>query len=97
MHKLNTSDLLTGHGIASSTGTVGDSYDNALVESVNGLYKTKLIYSQTWAGVTEVEFATMNRVHWWNTKRLHETLGHQTPIEVVNSYNQTHPKELAPI
>lgn len=71
--------LLADHGTASSTGTVGDSYDNALAETVNGLYKTELIYSQTWAGVTQVEFATMNWVHWWNTTRLHEALGHRTP------------------
>ena len=89
--------LLADHGIASSTGTVGDSYDNVLAETVNGLYKTELIYSQTSAGVTEVEFATMNWVHWWNTTRLHEALGHRTPIEVINSYNQTHATELAPI
>ena len=89
--------MLADHGIASSTGTVGNSYDNALDETVNGLYKTELIYSQPWAGVTEVEFATMNWVHWWNTKRLHEALGHRTPIEVVNSYNQTRATELAPI
>lgn len=89
--------MLAEHGIASSTGTVGDSYDNALAESVNGLYKTELIYSQHWAGVTEVEFATMNWVHWWNTKRLHEALGHRTPAEQVNSYNQTRARALAPI
>ncbi|WP_158025199.1 hypothetical protein [Bowdeniella nasicola] len=52
--------MLAEHGIASSTGTVGNSYDNALAQSVNGLYKTELIYSQAWAKVTEVEFATMN-------------------------------------
>ena len=90
-------NMLADHGIASSTGTVGNSYDNALAETVNGLYKTEQIYSQPWAGVTEVEFATMNWVHWWNTKRLHEALGHRTPIEVVNSYNQTRATELAPI
>lgn len=89
--------MLADHGIASSTGTVGDSYDNALAESVNGLYKTELIYSQPWAGVTEVEFATMNWVHWWNATRLHEALGHHTPTEITTTYNQTHPKELAPI
>lgn len=89
--------MLAEHGIASSTGTVGDSYENALAKSVNGLYKIELIYSQHWAGVTEVEFATMNWVHWWNTKRLHEALGHRTPAEEVNSYNQTRARALAPI
>ena len=89
--------LLADHGIASSTGTVGDSYDNVLAETVNGLYKTELIYSQTWARVTEVEFATMNWVHWWNTTRLHKALGHRTPTKIITTYNQTHARQLAPI
>ncbi len=52
--------MLADHGITPSTGSVGDSYDNALAESVNGLYKTELIYSQPWAGLAEVEFATLS-------------------------------------
>ena len=56
-------DKLTDYGIKPSTGTVGDSYDNDLAETVNGLYKTELIYSQTWETLSEVEFATMNWVH----------------------------------
>ena len=54
---------LTDYGIKPSTATVGDSYDNALAETVNGLYKTELIYSQTWETLSEVEFTTMNWVH----------------------------------
>ena len=57
------SEKLADYGIKSSTGTVGDSYDNALVETVNGWYKTELIYSQTWETLSEVEFTTMNWVH----------------------------------
>ena len=58
-------ERLADAGITPSVGTVGDSYDNALAEAVNGLYKTELIYSQpSWAGMAEVEFATMNWVHW---------------------------------
>lgn len=71
-------DMLAKHGIASSTGSIGDSYDNVLAEAVNGLYKTGLIYPRTWAGLTEVEFATMEWVHWWNNTRLHQALGHRT-------------------
>ena len=89
--------LLADHGIRSSTGTVGDSYDNALAETVNGLYKTELIYSQSWAGLAEVEFATMNWVHWWNNERLHQALRHRTPKEVITAYNQTRAKIPAPI
>lgn len=76
-------DRLAEAGIKPSVGTVGDSYDNALAETVNGLYKTELIYSQpAWASVTDVEFATMNWVHWWNTTRIHEALGYRTPSQV---------------
>ncbi|MCT1658366.1 integrase core domain-containing protein, partial [Brevibacterium luteolum] len=77
-------------GITPSVGTVGDSYDNALAETVNGLYKAELIYSQpAWNSLTDVEFATMNWVHWWNTARLHEALGYQTPAEVEAQYAET--------
>ena len=60
---------LAAHGIRSSTGSVGDSHDNSLAETVNGLYKTELIYSQSWRSRSEVEFATMNWVHYWNNHR----------------------------
>lgn len=80
-------EKLADHGIQPFVGTVGDSYDNSLAETVNGLYKTELIYSQPgWRSLTEVEFATMNWVHWWNTGRLHEHLGHQTPAEIEAAY-----------
>ncbi|GAA1369135.1 transposase InsO family protein [Brevibacterium luteolum] len=83
-------ERLADAGIRPSVGSVGDSYDNALAETVNGLYKTELIYSQpAWAGLTEVEFATMNWVHWWNTGRLHEGLGHRTPAEVEAKHFET--------
>lgn len=81
-------DTLTGLGIKASTGTVGDSYDNALAETVNGLYKTELIYTGQWESLAEVEFATLSWVHWWNTARLHQALGYQTPEEVIHTYNQ---------
>lgn len=89
-------EKLAHWGIKPSTGSVGDSYDNALAEAVNGLYKTELIYSQSWASLTEVEFATMNWVHWWNHERLHEALGYRTPSEIITSYNQTRVNKLTP-
>ena len=64
-------EKLADYGIKPSTGRVGDSYDNALAEAINGLYKAELIYSHPWASLTEVEFATLNWVHWWNNHRLH--------------------------
>ncbi len=78
-------------GVQASVGSVGDSYDNAMAETVNGLYKAELIYARpAWPSVTEVEFATMNWVHWWNHDRIHESLNYRTPVEIENAYHQTH-------
>ena len=77
-------------GIASSTGSVGDSYDNALAESVNSSYKNELITNAApWADAFDVEAATFQWVHWWNNKRLHQGLGYQTPAQVQAEYWQT--------
>lgn len=74
-------------GAMPSTGTVGDSYDNALAETVNGLYKAELIRRRgPWRTVEEVELATLEYVWWWNHRRLHEGLGYQTPIETEENY-----------
>ena len=84
------SDALIAAGVKASVGTVGDSYDNALAETVNGLYKTELIYSKRiWDSVSEVELATMGWVHWWNTTRLHEALDYRTPAAVEAAYTHT--------
>ena len=90
-------EKLADYGIKPSTGRVGDSYDNALAEAINGLYKAELIYSHPWASLTEVEFATMNWVHWWNNERLHEALGYRTPADIIDMYNQTRVSELTPV
>ena len=88
-------DALVTAGVTASVGTVGDSYDNALAETVNGLYKTELIYSRpVWETAITVELATMGWVHWRNTARLHEALGYRTPLSVEESY--THPMATAP-
>ncbi|WP_231699875.1 integrase core domain-containing protein [Arcanobacterium phocae] len=68
------------------TGSVGDSYDNALVENVNGSYKNEFIHTRWWADVLEVEIATFEWVNWWNTKRLHQSLNYQTPHEIEQAY-----------
>lgn len=84
-------------GVQASVGSRGDSYDNALAETVNGLYKTELIYRKpAWPSVTEVEFETMRWVHWWNTQRLHEALGYNTPQEYETAYYETRARALAP-
>lgn len=79
-------DRLTAAGITPSTGTVGDSYDNALAENVNGSYKNELINNHRWKDVLEVEIATFEWVTWWNQTRLHQALDYRTPVEVENDY-----------
>jgi putative transposase len=73
-------------GAQPSIGTVGDSFDNALAETVNGLYKTELIYGpaqegKPWKTVADVELATLGWVHWHNTQRLHGYTGDLPPAE----------------
>ena len=76
-------DRIVELGATPSTGTVGDSYDNALAEAVNGLYKTELIRRRgPWRTVEQVELATLEWVWWWNNQRLHGELEYRTPIEV---------------
>lgn len=85
-------------GLTASVGTAGDAYDNALAETVNGLYKTELIYARpAWPSATEVEFETMTWVHWWNTTRVHEALDYQTPTEIEASYHMTQAQALSPV
>ena len=75
-----------------SIGSIGDSYDNALAETINGLYKTELIRGPDqgpWKTVEEVELATLGWVHWYNTERLHGYLGDIPPVEYEeNNYAQ---------
>jgi putative transposase len=66
------SERLADNSIVASVGSKGDSYDNALVESFHGLYKWELIYPKgPWHGLTDVEFATLEYVDWFNHRRLH--------------------------
>ncbi len=77
---------LAEYGMTASTGTVGDSYDNALAENVNGSYKNELINTKAWPGVIDVEIATFEWVTCWNESRLHQTLGYRTPAEVESEF-----------
>ncbi len=80
-------DRIQELGAVPSTGTVGDSYDNALAETINNLYKTELIRQQgPWRTVEQVELATLEWVWWWNHERLHGKLNMRTPIKVEQSY-----------
>lgn len=80
-------DRINELGVTPSTGSVGDSYDNALAEAVNGLYKTELIRRKgPWRTVEQVELATLEYVWWWNNARLHGELDYRTPVEVEEAY-----------
>ena len=75
-------DRLLDAGIEASVGRVGDSYDNALDESINALYKTEVVYHQDrWSGFEEVEIATLTWVSWFNQERIMERLGYLLPCE----------------
>ena len=87
-------ERLAQHGIAASTGTVGDSYDNALAENVNGSYKNELIHTRRWNDVVEVEIATLKWVSWWNETRLHQSLGYRTPVEVETEFWKQNPPQV---
>ena len=73
-------------GIEPSVGSVGDSYDNVLAETINGLFKAEVIHRRSWRTPEEVELATLNWVSWFNNVRLLEPIGHIPPVEAENDY-----------
>jgi putative transposase len=85
------SDRLSDNDIVASVGSRGDSYDNAMAEAFNGLYKWELIYPQgPWTGLDDVEFATLGYVDWFNHRRLHGEItddnSYVTPADFEASY-----------
>ncbi len=80
-------ERLAAAGVERSVGSVGDSYDNALAESINGLYKTEVIYRRgPWRSIDAVEYATLVWVDWFNNRRLLEPLGYVPPAEFEAAY-----------
>ena len=80
-------ERLTEAGIEPSVGSVGDSYDNALAETINGLYKTEVIRRcGPWRSLEAVEFATLEWVDWFNKRRLLEPIGNIPPAEAEARY-----------
>ncbi|AIA46909.1 IS629 orf [Serratia sp. FS14] len=73
--------------LLASTGSTGDSYDNAMAESINGLFKAEVIHRKSWKTRAEVELATLEWVDWYNNRRLLERLGHIPPIEAEKAYH----------
>ncbi|WP_438940792.1 IS3 family transposase [Escherichia coli] len=80
MERLKEAKLLA------STGSTGDSYDNAMAENINGLYKAEVIHRKSWKNRAEVELATLTWVDWYNNRRLLERLGHTPPAEAEKAY-----------
>jgi putative transposase len=95
------SQRLADNDIVASVGSKGDSFDNAMAESFNGLYKWELIYPKgPWRGLDDVEFATLTYVDWFNHRRLHGEIepgpGFTTPAAFEAAhYRQTVPADLA--
>ncbi len=80
-------ERLAEAGVESSVGSTGDSYDNALAETINGLYKTELIHKRgPWRTVDDVEYATLEWVDWFNHRRLLEPIGNIPPAELEMAY-----------
>ena len=80
-------ERLAAAGVERSVGSVGDSYDNALAESINGLYKTEVIYRRgPWRTIDAVEYATLVWVDWFNNRRLLEPIGYVPPAEYEAVY-----------
>jgi len=89
-------ERLAEAGVAASVGSKGDSYDNALAESFNGLYKWELVHRRgPWRGLEDVEWATLTYIDWFNHRRLHGELGMIPPAEFeAHHYAQTDPAQL---
>jgi putative transposase len=80
-------ERLAEAGVVNSVASKGDSYDNALAESFNGLYKTELIHRRgPWKNVDHVEWATLTYVDWFNNRRIHNEIGKIPPAELEENY-----------
>jgi transposase InsO family protein len=84
------SERLAEFGAQPSVGSVGDSYDNALAETIIGLFKAEVIHRRgPWRGLDDVEFATLEWVDWFNNRRLLEPIGNVPPAEYEATYHQS--------
>ena len=86
---IRSTDRLAEVGIEPSVGRRGDAYDNALAETINGLYKAEVIYHEgPWKSFEDVEFATLEWVEWYNSQRLMEPLGYVPPAEYEEQFHR---------
>ena len=93
--------VLDDHAVLASIGSVGDAYDNSMAESFVDTFKTELIADRVWRTRSQLELATVEWVAWFNTDRLHESLGDRPPVEfeqaLSNRHDQRTPAAPAPI
>ena len=91
-------ERLAEAGIQPSVGSKGDSYDNALAESINGLFKTEVIRRQgPWRGIEDVEFAVLEWVAWFNNHRILEPIGYVPPVEFEEAYYRSQETPTEPV
>ena len=98
---IRLTEPLALEGIAASIGTVGDVFDNALMETINGLFKTECLrttvfHSGPFRTLADVEFATAGWVDWYNNRGLHGSLGLITPVEFESLHYEALTREPAP-
>jgi transposase InsO family protein len=88
-------ERLAQAGLEPSVGSVGDSYDNALAETINGLYTAEVIHRKSsWRTRDELEWATLNWVDWFNNRRLLEPIGNIPPAEAEANYHSQSPESV---
>ena len=88
------SERLKDAGVEASVGTTGDSYDNAMAETIIGLFKTEVIHARgPWRSLDAVEYATLEWVDWFNNRRLLEPIGHVPPAEFEEAYYRQNPSQ----
>ena len=91
-------ERLAEAGAVTSVGSRGDSYDNALAETIIGLYKTELIRRRgPWKGIDDVEYSTLEWVDWFNHRRLMEPIGNVPPAEFEDAYHRKEDPNYNPV
>ena len=88
-------ETLAESKVVASVGSRGDSYDNAMAEALNSVYKAELIDRKAWSGLIEVMAETSKWVAWYNQTRLHSAIGHRPPFEVHSEWINQSTTELA--
>jgi len=83
---IDYTQTLDDHGVLASVGSVGDAYDNAMAESFVDSFKTELIADRSWRSRTQLELAVVEYIAWFNSDRLHESLGDRSPAEFEDLY-----------